>query len=447
MLERKHKKNIERYLKQKKQALLVSGARQVGKTFLIRETLKQSGIPYTEFNLIDQPEVAALFKQSRNAEDFLQRLRLTVASPLEDDSILFFDEIQEAEDVFTLIKFLVDDGSFRYVFSGSLLGVELKDFRSAPVGYLHEITMFPLDFEEFLMAVGVQKKTCQMVEECFKKKEPLEEFVHEKLIELFYLYLIIGGMPQAVQTYVDTHDIRLVTEIHHDIVSMYKRDFTKNEKRDKLKLIAIYDAIPGELNKQNKRFVFTYLDKQLKFDRYENSFLWLKDAGVALPVYNVQAVQIPLMQSSSTNLFKLYMNDVGLLNSFYGNHVKLKIMNRDKDINNGALFENAVAQLLVANGCKVYYYRNSKSGEVDFVIEKDGHCVPVEVKSGKSFRSHRALNNLMSRKDHALTEAYVFSDANVSSEGRIHYLPVYMAGLLKDSPVTDAVVIPDLSGM
>lgn len=274
-----------------------------------------------------------------------------------------------------------------------------------------------------------------------------ERGIHEKLTELFYLYLIIGGMPQAVQTYVDTHDLRAVAAIHRDIVSAYKRDFTKYEKREKLKLLAIYDLIPSELNKRNKRYVFTYLDRQLKYDRYENSFLWLKDAGVALPIYNAQDVRTPLLQSKASNLFKLFMSDVGLLTSFYSNDVKLKILNRERDINNGALFENAAAQLLTANGLTPYYYRNSKFGEVDFVVECDGACVPIEIKSGKSFRSHRALHHLMERTDLVIPKALVFSDANVQTDGRIIYLPIYMIGLLKNSELADPIVEVDITGL
>lgn len=234
-------------------------------------------------------------------------------------------EIQEAKDPITLIKFLVDEGSYQYVFSGSLLGVELKDIRSVPVGYLHVMEIHPMDFREFLQAVGVGKTALHTLEQSYRDKTPLDSFVHEKFLEYFYLYLIIGGMPQAVQRYLDTNNLQAVAEVHHDIVTQYKRDFTKYEEKDKLKLEAIYDAIPSELNKQNKRFVFTHLNKELKFERYENSFLWLKDAGVALPVYNVQEPRAPLEQSKASNLFKLFMNDVGLLNSFYSTDVKLKI--------------------------------------------------------------------------------------------------------------------------
>lgn len=441
MLHRKYEEEIAQYLDTPDQALLLTGARQTGKTFLVREMSKRSGKIFVEFNLIERPEIVRLFNESKGADDFLMRLSLLAGSQMKPgETILFFDEIQEAEDPVTLMKFLVDEGSYQYVFSGSLLGVELRDIRSMPVGYLHIIEIYPLDFVEFLMAVGVGRKALETVRISYREQRPVDPFMHEKLLEYYYLYLIIGGMPQAVQRYVDTNNLQIVSDVHHDIVTQYKKDFTKYEKQDKLKLEAIFDAIPSELNKQNKRFIFTYLDKQLKFDRYENSFLWLKDAGVAVPVYNANEPKLPLEQSRSSNLFKLFMNDVGLLNSFYSTEVKLKILHHDSDINNGALFENAAAQQLTANGYQIYYFQSKKYGEIDLMIEKDGKVLPIEVKSGKAYKSHAALNNLMNDSNYHIEKTIVLSDANLSTDGRIVYLPIYMASLIKDEKLIDPIV-------
>lgn len=443
MLYRKYEQEIERYLNTPGQALLLTGARQTGKTFLVREMAGRSGRNFLEFNLIEQPEVVRIFNESRNAKDFLMRLSLIAGRDMTDGSILFFDEIQEAADPVTLIKFLVDEGSYQYVFSGSLLGVELKDIRSVPVGYLHVMEIYPLDFMEFLTAVGAGPRAVETMHGCFRERKPVDSFMHDKFLEFFYLYLIIGGMPQAVQQYLDTNNLQIVADVHADIVALYKRDFTKYEKKDKLKLEDIYDAIPSELNKQNKRFIFTYLNKQLKFDRYENSFLWLKDAGVAVPVYNAGEPRLPLEQSRSSNLFKLFMNDVGLLNSFYSTEVRLKILHHDQDINNGALFENAVSQQLTANGFTVYYYKSRKYGEIDLMVECNGRIVPIEVKSGKAYHTHAALDHLMDDPNYSIEESVVFSDANISRDGRITYLPVYMASLLKNEEYADPIVTID----
>ena len=447
MLARKHEGELKEYISQKKQALLVDGARQVGKTFLIRKISEETGRPFFEFNLIEQQEVCTLFDGAKDASDFIQKLQLIAGKAIPESSILFFDEIQEADDALTLMKFLIDENKYTYVFSGSLLGIELNSFRSAPVGYLHETTMYPLDFEEFLMALGGHADTWNQIIECFEKKEPVDGFIHDKLIDLFHLYLIIGGMPQAVQSYVETHDLSDVSVVHKDIVNLYKRDFTKYEKEKRLKLVTIYDLIPSELNMQNKRFVFSDLDKHFKFDRYENSFLWLKDAGVAIPVYGVAETTVPFLQSKTSNLFKLFMNDVGLLTSYYSDEVKLKILNHEKDINYGAMFENAVAVLLESAGTTPYYYKDSKLGEVDFIVECDGACIPIEVKSGKKYRSHRALNHIMQREEPYISKAIVLSNSNVEVDERIAYLPIYMAGLIRNSKLKNSHIQIDMTGL
>ncbi len=240
--------------------------------------------------------------------------------------------------------------------SGSLLGVELKGIASAPVGYLSVLRMYPMDFEEFMIANLVSKATLEMLKDKFETVRPVDEFIHQKLLALFFVYLIVGGMPDAVKTYIATKDIREVDKIQRDIVTQYKEDFSQYESEDKkLKLISIYDIIPAELNKQNKKFVFTMLDKELKFDRYENSFLWLKDAGVALPVYNVEAPVIPLLASKSSNVFRLFSSDIGLLTSAYPAATKIELINKNGEVNNGAHFENAVAQQLLCNGFEPYF--------------------------------------------------------------------------------------------
>ena len=438
---RKYEEEVLRYLNTPRQALLLDGARQTGKTYLIRKMAERTGKKFIEFNLIEQSDIVKIFDECRSASDFLMRLSLVAGKDMEPgNTILFFDEIQEAEDPVTMIKFLAEEGSYQYAYSGSLLGVELKDIKSVPVGFLHIMEIHPMDFTEFLIANGVGRQALDTLAEAYEQRKPLDSFVHEKLLEYFYLYLIIGGMPQAVKRYLETNNLQRVSETHHDIVTLYKRDFTKYEKKEKLKLEAIYDAIPSELNKQNKRFVFTYLNKQLKFDRYENSFLWLKDAGVAVPVYNASEPKLPLEQSRSSNLFKLFMNDVGLLNSYYSADVKMKILHHDPDINNGALFENAVCQQIVANGLTAYYYKNSKYGEIDLLTELDGKVLPIEVKSGKAYRRHTSLDHLMADPNYHIPESIVFTDDNVSVDGKIVYLPVYMSALLKEKNLPDPVV-------
>ena len=255
-------------------------------------------------------------------------------------------------------------------------------------------------------------------------------------------------MPDAVKTYIETKDIREVDKVQRDITTLYKEDFSQYEIEDrKLKLKSIYDIIPAELNKQNKKFVFTMLDKELKFDRYENSFLWLKDAGVALPVYNIEAPVIPLLASKSSNIFRLFSSDIGLLTSAYPAETKMELINKNGEVNNGAHFENAVAQQLTANGFTPYFCKKKNIGEMDFVIEMDGKVVPIEVKSGKAYKSHKALDNFMNIPDYHLEKAYVFSVGNVETEGTVTYLPIYMCYLLKEQKLGQMIVELDTTGL
>ena len=446
---RKNSIIIEEWLKSSNKALLVTGARQTGKTWLIREEIAKSEYTKFEVNFIDQPDLVDYLNVKMSAEEFLVKLKMIMPEDCKpQETVVFFDEIQKCPEIVTKIKFLVEEGSFKYVMSGSLLGVELKGIASVPVGYLTVLKMYPMDFEEFMVANNVSKMTLEMLKEKFETCQPVDEFIHQKLLSLFFIYLIVGGMPDAVKTYIATKDIREVDKVQRDIITLYKEDFSQYESEDKkLKLISIYDIIPAELNKQNKKFVFTMLDKELKFDRYENSFLWLKDAGVALPVYNVEAPVIPLKASKSSNVFRLFSNDTGLLTSAYSAEIKLELINKNSEINNGAHFENAVVQQLTANGLEPYFCKKKNIGELDAVIEMGGKVVPIEVKSGKAYKAHKALDNFMNIPDYHLEKAYVLSAANLEQEGAVVYLPIYMCYLLKEREIGKLIVDLNMEGL
>ena len=384
-----------------------------------------------------------------SANEFLVKLKMIMPEDCKpQETVVFFDEIQKCPEIVTKIKFLVEEGSFKYVMSGSLLGVELKGITSVPVGYLTVLRMYPMDFEEFMIANNVSKTTLEMLKAKFETCQPVDEFIHQKLLSLFFIYLIVGGMPDAVKIYIATKDIREVDKVQRDIVALYKEDFSQYESEDKkLKLISIYDIIPAELNKQNKKFVFTMLNKELKFDRYENSFLWLKDAGVALPVYNVEAPVIPLKASKSSNVFRLFSNDTGLLTSAYPAETKLELINKNSEVNNGAHFENAVAQQLTANGLEPYFCKKKNIGELDVLVEMDGKVVPIEVKSGKAYKAHKSLDNFMKISDYHIEKAYVLSVANMEQEGVVVYLPIYMCYLLKERKIGKLIVDLDMEGL
>ena len=447
MIKRHIQSKIYKWIQDGNNALLVTGARQVGKTYVIRNSLKKNNINYMEFNFIEQPELVELFKNSTDTKDFLMRLSLAADKPLSKGMIIFFDEIQEVKDFITKIKFLVDDGTYKYVLSGSLLGVELNGLKSAPVGYMQILDMYPLDFHEFVDALGVQENIIAILEKCFIERKTVDEFIHKKMLDIFNLYLIVGGMPQAVSIYLETNDLNRVSQVQQDITRLYRFDFSKYEEKYKLKLKEIYDALPGQLDEKNKRFQLNKVGKGISFKKVENDFLWLKDAGVVIPVYNVSEPKLPLMISENRNLFKLFMSDVGLLTNMYSDYVKMAILNHESSINNGALFENVVAQELNTKGFNVYYYNSKKMGELDFVVELDGEILPLEIKSGKDYKRHSALNNVLSTENYNIKKALVFSQGNVEVKDKRIYLPIYMIVFLKNKKLNNSVYKIDLNGL
>lgn len=430
-------------------ALLLTGARQIGKTFSIREFAKRRFKNFIEINFIESPHAVNIFRNAQNAQDILFRLSAYVTTPLiPGQTLIFFDEVQEYPEVVTMIKFLVDEGNFRYIMSGSLLGVELKDLRSEPVGYMDVKEMYPMDFEEFALALGMSSSVIDNLRECFHRIHPVDAFVHERLMSLFRLYLVVGGMPSAVSKYIETNNMQLVATEHHAILQLYKRDIAKYDPDHKLYLNEIFDLIPSELNAKNKRFVMKNLNENLKFSRYENSFIWMKNAGVALPTYNVEEPRIPLLLSKQRNLFKLFQNDVGLLTSQFSTGMQLQILQNDNVINFGSIYENAAAQELLAHGYTLYYFNSKRQGELDFIIEDgEGNVLPIEIKSGKDYVRHNALTNVMSTAEYAIPKAYVFCNGNIQKRDRIIYLPVYMLMFLKRPEPQQVIYHFDMTGL
>lgn len=449
MLERRIKQEIRDFLdSDRKEALMVTGARQVGKTYIIRECAKEIYKNIVEINFVENQQAVKLFENITGSKDILLRLSaLTDVPMIPGETLVFFDEVQECPEIVTAIKFLVEDGQYRYILSGSLLGVELKDIRSVPVGYLSILEMYPLDFREFCEANRVSRTVMDKLKECFEKKQPVDELIHEKMMELFRLYLIVGGMPAVVDAYIRTNNLKEVLRIQQGIVQLYYKDIAKYDKDNKLYLDEIFSLIPNELNNKNKRFIMKDLNENFRFSRYENSFIWLKEAGVALPVYCVQEPELPLLLSKSTNLFKLFLSDVGLLASMYVDGLQLKILNREKDINFGAIYENAAAQELKAHGFDLYYFNSKKQGELDFVIEYKGNVLPLEIKSGKAYTRHNALDNVLKDERYAIPQALVFCNENISTVDKIVYLPIYMIGFLEKEKIEEYIYSIDLSAL
>ena len=433
MIKRKADERIRNFILNDRRSLLVTGARQVGKTFSIRNVGKECFDNFVEINFVEQPDAVELFREHKGAKDLLLRLSaFTKQTLVPQKTLVFFDEVQECKEIVTAIKFLVDEGSYRYVMSGSLLGVELDDLRSVPVGYMDEIEMYPLDLSEFFEAIGISTNVIHNLRKCFEEKKPVDEFIHKRMLEALRLYLIVGGMPAAVQKYLDTNNLSRVYEEQRGIIRTYKRDITKYDHNHKLQIEDIYDLIPSELNAKNKRFILKELNEKARFSKYEDSFLWLKDAGVAIPTYNVEEPRLPLLLNKQRNLFKLFLNDVGLLAAMYGGNIQARLLSSDSNINFGSVFENLVAQELYAHGFSgaqqhsLYYFNSKKQGELDFVVEKDGLVIPIEVKSGKDYTKHSALSRCLACKDFHLSHALIFCNGNFQEEADRLYAPIYI---------------------
>ncbi len=428
MISRKIESKIEDFYKQnKKKALLITGARQTGKTYSIRQYGKTHFDNFIEINFLENPMAASLFENASNSKTLILQLSALTDKPLiTGKTLIFFDEVQACKEIITAIKFLVDEGSYSYILSGSLLGIEMKDIRSIPVGYMDIYQMYPLDLEEFFTAVGISNNIIESLHSSFESKTEVNTLIHQKMMEVFRLYLIVGGMPAVVDKYLKTNNIQEVINEQKAIIELYKKDISQYDKNNKLYLEEIFDLIPSELNCKNKRFILKNLNENFKLSRYENSFIWLKDAGVALPTYNVTEPTYPLKLSKSSNLFKLFLSDVGLLASMYMNNIQVQILNKEKSINFGSVYENVAAQQFNALGFDLYYYNNKKNGEIDFLLERNGELLPIEIKSGKDYNKHSALNNLLSNPNYSIKEAYVFQNENVNTKDKITYYPIYM---------------------
>lgn len=437
MLRRKAIERFRFWLKHKtKQALLVSGARQIGKTYLIRAFAEENYKTFVEFNLVEDTDVRHSFREASSAKDLMFRISVASSLPLEfGKTLIFIDEVQECPEIMTFIKFLVDKGEYDFVLSGSMLGVELENIRSQPVGYLTEVVMYPLDFEEFCWAGGLSDEVVDSAQESFITKKPLPDHLHKRLMDLFHRYLLVGGMPDAVTAFFTGNSLDQVRKAQEDIVAYYIRDITKYAPRERRLVIKnIFDLIPSELSAQNKRFKLSSIKNIKRYSQVDEEFLWLAKANVALPAYNVRAPVSPLLLSENHSLFKLFLSDVGLLSGSFPKASLLGILDEKPARNLGGIYENFVAQELTAQGFDLRYYSGKKTGELDFVVEKsDGSIVAMEVKSGAHYKSHAALDNALAVKEYDIDEAMVFAETNIIDKGSVTYYPVYLVSMLNAS--------------
>ena len=439
MLERLAYDSLKRWKSSaRRKVLLVDGARQTGKTYLIESFAQAEYDDYVKIDFLRDETAAKLLSGAKSSTQVLERVSLLADKALRSGTLLFFDEVQKAQNIVTLSKYLLDDGRFDIIMSGSMLGVELTNVKSFPVGYMDILHMYPLTFREFCWSQGASQSLLDGIKNCCLAKKPVDDGLHDKMVDLFRLYLVVGGMPEAVQKYIDAqYDLAAVREVQGSLVRLYKEDISKYANDRALQVKAIYDEIPNQLAKENKRFQLKSLQKQAKFERYANDFAWLVGAKSVLKAVNVTEPKFMLARTEEPSRFKLYAHDCGMLLSRYPLGVAADVLIGAKRVNYGAVYENYVAQELSAMGVKLRYFHHSRKGEVDFIAEtEEAEVLPIEVKSGKDYKIHSALNNLLSSSEYDIPRAVVFSEGNVEvgeKQGKeILYLPLYMVGILAE---------------
>lgn len=435
MLYRKIKSYIEEHLKSNEdKILLIEGARQIGKSYIVRNVGTALYDNYVEINFVADDEGEKVFKNVHTTEEFYLNLSMVAGSRLDryDNTLVFIDEIQHYPQFLTMLKFLREEHRYRFICSGSLLGIALKGTVSVPVGSVIPKKMYQLDFEEFLIANDFGKEAIEYLRKSFEQKRSLAPEVHDKVLGLFKRYLLVGGMPDAVNEYLATHNIVKVREIQEAIIVLYGIDASRYEEEAarKLYIRRIYDMIPSQMENKKKRIVVKDIQNREgdRFSNYVEEFEYLIHSGIAIASNAISNPKYPLAESQQKNLLKLYMNDVGMLSSRLYQYNVRPVLNDIADINLGSLYESAVAQELKAHYNKLFYYDNKQKGEVDFLVDDSStmSVLPVEVKSGKDYMVHSALNNLMAVPDYHIASSIVFSnDREVRTKGNILYLPIY----------------------
>ena len=433
MLYRKIEKVIEAHLcSDSKKILLIDGARQVGKTYIIRHVGKKIFDNFIEINMVEDSMGDRLFASTRTIEDFYLQVSMLAGNKMKekDNTLIFIDEIQAYPHLLTLLKFLSQDNKYTYIASGSLLGVTLSQTTSIPMGSIRKVRMFPLDFEEFLYANGMNEVAITAMRNKFERLEELDESMHNKVMDLFRKFLLVGGLPDAVNSYLTEKNIQSVREIQREIHDYYAADASKYDDERKLMIRRIYDLIPSNMENKKKRVVAQSIENKRgkTFNDYSDEFEYLISAGIALNVQAISTPVFPLIESTGKNLLKLYLNDVGILTGIlYGNNIRA-ILDDEKSINLGSVYETVVASELIAHGHRLFYYDNRHKGEVDYLIDDYSSLsvVPVEVKSGKDYTVHSALNTFVQNEDYHIKKAYVVSNERaVQQNGKIIYIPIY----------------------
>lgn len=452
MLERKFTQFLEHFLMEEpNKILLVNGARQIGKSYLIRYVGQKLFSHFVEINLREDVEGDQVFADVHSSNDLYMRLSNYYSKPLgnKSNTLVFLDEIQSYPHLMTMLKFLNQESRYRFIASGSQLGIALSETPSVPLGSVTIEQMYPLDFEEFLWATGIGEEWIDNIREHFIHEQALDESTHNILLKRFQYYLLVGGLPEAINNYLADRNMVRVRQTHRDIHNLYRIDASQYDEEHKLKIRKIYDLIPSNLENKKKRIVYKNIeDKKGKtFSDYADEFEYLTNSGVALEVSAISNPRFPLAESDQKKLVKLYLNDVGLLtNLLYELNVNA-VLQDIKSINLGTVYESVVAQELVAHGFKLHYYDNKKKGEVDFLVDDHDNLtvLPLEIKSGKNYTEHSALTNFLETADYGINRAVVFSnEREIFKKKGVTYLPIYYCMFLNNKHSDKPVILPEL---
>ena len=449
MLRRKIQQKLADYLTNGSDKILIlDGARQIGKSYIIRHEGKKVFENYIEIDLLEDKKGDRVFENTKNKEDFYLRLSSIAGNKMKqkENTLVFLDEIQAYPDMLTLLKFLKQDDRFTYIVSGSQLGISLNETLSKPGGKISVTKMYQLDFEEFLWANDVGEAFIDHARQCFSSRTPLDEKLHERMLDLFKKYLLVGGLPDAVNTFVETHNIVAVREAQKEVYDLYKGDASQYDKEHKLHIERVYELVPSYLENKKKRVRFNQIEEkaQARAVYYKDEFEYLVKSGICNEVRAISNPRFPLAESESKNLLKLYLNDVGLLTRLLYQYNISAVMDNIRSINLGSVYELAVCSELAAHGFPLFYYDNKKKGEIEFLINDYDllSVVPIEVKSGKDYDTHASLDAFVNSPDYSISQAFVLSnERNIIPKGQITYLPVYFSMFFVPSTPPDKILL------
>lgn len=432
MLKRKVSDDIAKWYQSGcNKALLLTGSRQVGKTTSVRMFAKAHYSHFVEINFVKFPRARQAFDGNLDTKAIVTNLSAMGFGPfVEGETLVFFDEIQECPNARTAIKFLVEEHRYDFIESGSLLGINYKPVTSYPVGYEQELKMYPLDFEEFLWANGVGTDVIDTLRHCYQKEQPVPAFIHDQISKFYRQHLVVGGMPNVVQTFIDNADFGNVLNVQRSILTTYRADITNYAGKDQVLVKRIFDAIPSQLGKQDKRFILASLEKGASMRKYEDPTQWLIDAGIAYYSFNVSDFALPFTATENRRLFKLYMVDTGLLSSLLLKGIQFDVLNGNIGVNEGALTENYIACSLSSKGIPLHYYDKKSRQELDFIIEENNQITIIEVKSGSDYKRHASLDAAIKANPEKIERSIVFSPYNIESQNDVLYLPLYMSQFL-----------------